>query len=82
MPVIRGIGVAVPLEQRAASAHDLAEELTRLAAELPGALVVRDLKGNLAIVSDSGGGRLLYHGWINVLTGEVDMFDAPWRTAS
>lgn len=81
MTILPGLGPAVPIERVAVGARRLAVALERVATGLPGAVAVRNRTGNLSIVTDVGGGQTLYHGWIDVLTGDVDMLDAPWRTA-
>jgi hypothetical protein len=82
LAVIRGIGIAVPVREAVGNARDCADALELVLKRFPDAVIVRNHGGHLSIVSDKGGGRVLYHGWINILTGDVHMLDAPWREAA
>lgn len=58
------------LDELAGWYRQLSIRMAELSERFPGATVVRSQVGNLSIIADDR-----YVGWIDVLTGEVEIFD-------
>jgi hypothetical protein len=65
------VGAVITLAELADGYEGLPAKMRDVAIRFPGARVVRNQVGNLAILSADGE----YVGWIDVLMGEVEAFD-------
>lgn len=78
MPVtIPGLGVATPLPDLLTAYRGLVRNLPAVIDRHPTARAVRNQVGNLSIVVGNEDGTVDYWGYIDVRTGDVELFDEP-----
>jgi hypothetical protein len=78
MSTIPGLGVATPLPELLDNYRALVDNLPAAIRDHPTAVVVRNQVGNLSIMVRNADGAIDQVGYIDVRTGEIDMYDEPW----
>lgn len=75
MTWLTGLGVAVPLRRTLADRLETARRLTGLLERYPDAHLVRNAVGNVALVVPHADSTRTWLGWIDTLTGELELED-------
>lgn len=81
MTTLPGLGAATPLPDLLDNYRRLVNALPDVIRQHPAAFVVRNQVGNLSVVVQNADGTADSVGWIDMRTGEINVYDEIQRAA-